>query len=318
MPDNFAPKDPRNPYADYTPELLYAFLGKAKLARKPGEKYEYSNLGMGLLGHALTIRSGKSYEELLVERIAGPLGMGDTRIAFTAGMKKRLAPGHDAAGSRSPNWDIRTLAGAGAIRSTTRDMLRFLRACLAPPATDLGKAITMAAEVRHGPEGAHLHVGLGWHVNPTSGVRWHNGQTGGYHAMAAFDRKRGRAVVVLTNTATGVVDTLANLVMRHLRGEKVEPPKFRAAVEIELKIIDEYVGKYEVIPEFVLTVTKEENRLMVQATGQPKLRVFPASESKFFYREVVAEITFERDERGKVVAMTIHQGGRDVRAKKVE
>src|SRR5262249_48036639 len=87
-----------NPYGAYSVDSLYAFLSRYELPRAPGERYEYSNLGMGLLGHALSLRSGKSYETLVVERVARPLAMRDTRVTLDAELRSRLAAGHDLAG----------------------------------------------------------------------------------------------------------------------------------------------------------------------------------------------------------------------------
>src|SRR5580704_8332194 len=69
MPTNFHPKDDSNPYIDYTPELMYEFLSGYQLTRDIGSKYEYSNLGVGLLGHALTRRAGMDYEAMVKTRI---------------------------------------------------------------------------------------------------------------------------------------------------------------------------------------------------------------------------------------------------------
>jgi CubicO group peptidase (beta-lactamase class C family) len=86
LPDNLAPKDPSNPYADYTVEKLYDFLSRYELTRDIGAMYEYSNLGVGLLGHLLALRAGTSYEELLTKRILQPLGMRDTAITLSPSM----------------------------------------------------------------------------------------------------------------------------------------------------------------------------------------------------------------------------------------
>ena len=106
MPDNFTPKDPANPYADYSVKQMYEFLSRCQPAREAGEAFEYSNLGAGLLGHALARRAGKTYEALVVERICKPLGMSDTAVTLKQPTRSRLAPGHDAAGEPASNWDI--------------------------------------------------------------------------------------------------------------------------------------------------------------------------------------------------------------------
>jgi CubicO group peptidase (beta-lactamase class C family) len=201
LPDNLAPKDATNPYADYGVEDLYHGLETCKLRRDPGTGYEYSNLGMGLLGHVLERRSGRSYEQLVVDRICGPLKMTDTRITLSEDQKRRLAPGHLPTRKVVPNWDLPTLAGAGALRSTANDLLRFLEANL--------RGAYAAAHEPRAP-----NIGLGWHLLP--GAVWHNGGTGGYRSFAAFDPKGNHAVVVLGN-ATSDTDALGNALLKVLR-----------------------------------------------------------------------------------------------------
>jgi len=310
MPDHFAPKDPRNPYADYTPERMLEFLSRVKPARAPGEGYEYSNVGAGLLGWALARRAGKGYEELLAERITGPLGMKSTAVALTPGMKERLAPGHDALGRPESNWDLTAFAGAGGIRSTAADMLLFLKANLTP--TPLNDTLAFAREIRYTPPEAGAHrLGLGWHVSP-SGIFWHNGQTGGYHSFAAVDVAHRRAVLILADTATGDVDALGDQLLRMLAGEKVEPRRARKEVAVKPETLKSYAGTYALFSEFKLTVTVEDGRLMVQATGREKLPVFAESETEFFYKVVDARITFERGADGKVKRLVLHQNGQDM------
>src|SRR5215510_9584529 len=114
LPGNFAPKDPKNPYADYSVEQLYSFLSGYTLTRDIGAKYEYSNLGVGLLGHVLALRAGTDYETLVRQRILNPLKMDHSGIKLTPQMQARLAPGHDQSLKPVGNWDLPVLAGAGA------------------------------------------------------------------------------------------------------------------------------------------------------------------------------------------------------------
>jgi len=95
VPANMLPKDFANPYADYTVQQMYEFLSGYELTRDIGEKYEYSNLGVGLLGHVLSLKAGKSYETLVTERILKPLKMSDTAVTLRLELRSRLAIGHD-------------------------------------------------------------------------------------------------------------------------------------------------------------------------------------------------------------------------------
>src|SRR6266566_3001093 len=160
LPDNFAPRDSSNPYADYSVQQLYEFLSRYQLPRDPGASYEYSNLGVGLLGHALALRAGMSYEQLVTRRILTHLGMRETAITLTPAMRARLAPGHDVGGNVVPNWDLPTLAGAGALRSTARDMLTFLAANLDTSATPMARGLRQTHEPRQATDNPNLKVGL--------------------------------------------------------------------------------------------------------------------------------------------------------------
>lgn len=320
MPTNFRPADPRNPYADYSVAQMYEFLGSCRPARPPGADYEYSNFAMGLLGHALALRAGKSYEELLVAGIADPLGMKSTRIALTPDMARRLAPGHDAALNPASNWDIPTLAGAGGIRSTGNDMVLFLAANLrAGDATPLGKAMALAREERWRKPDGSVGMGLGWHMGQEKGRVWHNGETGGYHAFSAIDAANRRAVVVLANGASRKIDELGTGVLRTLAGEDVKPIEKPREIVVPAEALERCVGRYAITPAFALAITREGNSLHVQATAQPKFPLFATSETEYFLKVVEARITFETaPDGGKSPSLTLHQNGIAQKALRVE
>ncbi len=204
LPSNMAPADLTNPYADYTLEQLYSFLSSYTLPRPIGSEFEYSNLAVGLLGHILSLQAGKSYEELLVSTITRPLGMNETKITLDENMKRNLAAGHSM-GERVANWDLPTLAGAGAIRSSVYDMLRYVAVQLDPKGTPLSKAIQLTHVARHDKANG-ARVGLGWLMKGSgeNEVIWHNGGTGGYRTFAGFSPLKKMGVVVMTNSDAGV------------------------------------------------------------------------------------------------------------------
>jgi CubicO group peptidase (beta-lactamase class C family) len=202
LPSNLRPANGSDPYADYTAQRLYEFLSGHTLRRDPGSQYEYSNLGVGLLGHVLALRAGKPYEELLRERIWQPLGMGSTAVTLTPPLRARLALGHNPRGGVVPNWEFLALAGAGAIRSTAADMLRFLAAQLHPERGPLGRTMALTHAERAPVGSSGMGIGLGWHIRRGDGnpIVWHNGGTAGYRSFAGFRPGQRTAVVVLTNS----------------------------------------------------------------------------------------------------------------------
>lgn len=316
LPLNLRPADPNNPYADYSAEQLYQFLNNVELQHVPGSRAEYSNLGVGLLGHLLARQEGVRYGELLTERIAKPMQMTSTAIELSTSQRARLAPPHSADGQPALHWDLPTLAGAGAIRSSANDMLRLLAAQLEPPRGTLGQGINQAWEVHWTPpDSASFAMGLGWHVRDGH-TRWHNGQTGGYHAMALVSRKSRTAVVLLANTATGEVDRLAEDIFRMLHGATVQPRRFAPALVVAPEVMRRYVGRYTLAPGVDLAVTLDEDRLMVQVSGQPAARVYPKSETRWYLKVVKAELTFQVDDQGNCRSLVLHQNGRDIPAQR--
>ncbi|HNX48800.1 MAG TPA: serine hydrolase [Thermoanaerobaculaceae bacterium] len=321
LPGNLSPKDLANPYADYSVEQLYQFLSSYELTRDIGSQYEYSNLGAGLLGHALARRAGVDYDALVRSRISGPLGMTSTGIALSPEQKARLAAGHNEAMETTPSWDLPTLAGAGGLRSSANDLLLFLAANLGYSKSPLDSALSTMLKVRRPTGAPDLEIALGWHVFTRNGteVVWHNGGTGGYRSFIGFDPKSRTGVVVLSNAvaAAGEVDDIG----QHLLDPQVplrEPPKQHKEIAVNSRLLDGLVGQYELMPGFVLTVTREGGRLFVQATGQPKLEVYPESPREYFYKVVDAQITFETDGSGHATALVLHQNGANQRAKLID
>lgn len=309
MPNNFQPEDPQNPYADYTLEDLFEFLNGYKLPRAPGASYEYSNLGAGLLGHALSYDTDKSYDELLAARITGPLGMKDTVIALSDKQKDRLAKGHNLENEPVKHWDIPTFAAAGAIRSTTRDMVSYLQVNMGLAETQLNKAIELT-HTNHTPTNSERHdLALGWHVRKKDGALWHNGGTGGFHSFCILDKKNKTGLVILSNTSTFQVDKIGWGILEILNGLDPIPLNFRKEVQFDPEIFKKYIGTYKLSPKFELTIYTKNDKFYSKGTGQGAIRIYPESESVFFTKALDARIEFVTNNKGKVKKLILHQNG---------
>ena len=309
MPNNFAPANVTDPYADYGTSRLYAFLNGLTLPRDPGASYEYSNLGVGLLGVALARRNGTSYEQMILARVIRPLGMTDTRITLTPDMQARLAHGH-AGGQEVANWNFDALAGAGAVRSDATDLARLLAAAMGLAHTPLDSAfrLTEAIEFDAGPT---MRIGLGWHVigSDTSSIWWHNGGTGGYHTFIGFAPRTKMGVVVLSNDAPGIDD-----IGFHILNPAMPLATVRVAIAMPAESLEAYVGTYQLAPTFAITIRRNGAGLEAQATGQGANPIFPSARDEFFFKVVEARVSFQRDSTGKVMRLVLHQGGRDMPA----
>src|SRR5262249_53665280 len=117
--------DPNDPYAHYTEALLYDFLNGYALTRAPGAAWEYSNLGGGLLGHALALELERPWIAAVTADVIQPLGLNDTSVALSADQRARFAQPHDADLKPVPEWTFDVLASAGALRASGLDMLKY-------------------------------------------------------------------------------------------------------------------------------------------------------------------------------------------------
>jgi len=320
MPSNLTPKDNQNPYADYSVEQMYEFLSGYTLTRDIGAKYEYSNLGVGLLGHILSLRAGTDYETLVRTRICQPLKMDSTRIKLTPEMQVRLATGHSASLKPVSNWDLPTLAGAGALRSTANDMLKFLAANLGTSKSPLLVAMQKTHQTQHDTGIPDLEIGLGWHILKkfNTEIVWHNGGTGGYHSFIGFDQKKRKGVVVLSNSANDIDDIGRHILESQYPLAKIETPKERKEIKLDPKVFDAYVGEYQLAPGFVFTISREGERYFSAVSGQGRFEIFAETETVFFLKVADAQITFAKDDKGQVTHLVLHQNGVDQRAKKTK
>jgi CubicO group peptidase (beta-lactamase class C family) len=319
LPSNFYPKDPGNPYADYTVPQLYEFLSTLELTRDVGSQYEYSNLGGGLLGHALARRAGTDYETLVRTRILEPLGMKSTAITLSKSMNEHLTPGHDARLQPVPNWDFPTLAGAGALRSTANDLLTFLAANIGLEKSPLANSMAAMIPPRRPTGMPNLEIALGWHIWTRDGreIIWHDGGTGGYRTWIGFELKTRTGVVVLSNTSTDAAYDIG-LHLLDPAFPLLQPPKQRQEVKVDAAVLEKYTGRYQLAPNFIITITRDGDQLYAQITGQPRAEIFAESEREFFYKVVDAQLTFVVDANGRGTSIVLHQNGADHPAKRME
>lgn len=232
LPSNLRPDDDGDPYIDYDSARALAFLAAHELSRAPGSEYEYSNYAAGLLGDLLAHDLAVSYEAALRSRILDPLGLNDTAMALDDQALQRFARG-DQFGAPAKSWHFDALAGAGALRSTARDMARFLAFNLGFLDGPLNALLASTHEPRFEivPE---VSVALGWHVRRGTSEQaedsvqvWHNGATGGFTSFIGFDAGRGRGVVVLSNSTTSVDDLGFHLLNPSYPLINLERPKRR-------------------------------------------------------------------------------------------
>jgi CubicO group peptidase (beta-lactamase class C family) len=254
-PENLDPKRADNPLAEYTTEKLNACLAGCKLTRQPGAKFEYSNLGSGLLGHVIALKAGTDYESLVVDRICRPLKMESTRITLTPELKARFATGHNQFGYAVSSMDFQSQAGCGALRSTANDLLKYVAANIGLAPSCLTTLMGKTHLVRFQSVIPPVNVALAWGVvlDPQGRkIVSHGGATYGYRAFAGFDKTRRRGVVVLSNSSCDGVgpESIGMLLLE----SEWQPDRRPKATKISRQVYDSYVGQYRLSPNFNLGI----------------------------------------------------------------
>lgn len=305
VPGNLKSADPQNPYASYTVQNLYDYLSSHTLTRAPGARFEYSNTGVGLLGHILALRANKSYEELLTERVLNPLGMANTRITLTPAMKAHLAQGHDKAGKSKQPWDLPTIAGAGALRSDMHDLLIYQAAQRDTTRGKLAKAIAMTHRNFHAGPNQQVSVGLAWHRLAANGqtILYHSGETGGYHSYMGFNPSTGNNAILLVNS-TGPIDEIGlNIIDKTMRLKEDIPEPV-----IARSVLESYVGKYEPRPGSIFAISFIGDRLGIGQVGKTPIPLFAENETTFYIKGPNAGLVFHKSLNGQVVALDLRTG----------
>jgi D-alanyl-D-alanine-carboxypeptidase/D-alanyl-D-alanine-endopeptidase len=203
LPTGYVPPDPANPYAHFAARDLYAFLNRHELTLEPGAKFEYSNLGMGLLGHALARAAGADgFQALVAERVLRPLGLAMTAYGRPAALAPWMTRGHDRQGAVAPYFDVGVLAGGGGLNSNVADLMTYLDANIGEPQSPLEQAMRDARRFHRPGPAPGAQLGLGWMTRTRGALTLvgHNGGTAGYSSYVAFDPGTRAGVVVLANS----------------------------------------------------------------------------------------------------------------------
>ncbi|MCB0278147.1 MAG: serine hydrolase [Calditrichaeota bacterium] len=219
------PHNPTNwpsPYTGtYKTDLLYDFLNGYQLDHPIGSRYEYSNLGIGLLGHVLALKLKTDFEHLLIERILDPLKMNSTRITLTDSMYSHLARGYDQNLKEVANLELIALDAAGGLRSSAADLLHYLAANMGLEQSNLYQAMQLSHEITFAASDSQK-IGMGWQrfISPNTDIVWHNGNTLGYSCYLGFTADKQRGVVILCNSENRIDDIGKRLLQANLNFEE--------------------------------------------------------------------------------------------------
>jgi CubicO group peptidase (beta-lactamase class C family) len=316
-----------NMRTDYTEDELVKKIASIPLDFQPGEKWNYSNPGYVLLGILIHKVSGKFYGELLQERIFKPLGMNTARVINEAEIIPNRAAGYRLVKGELKNQEwvspaLNTTAD-GSLYLTVLDMAKWDAALYTEKLLKRSSLEQMWAPVKLN-DGKTRPYGFGWSFSQINGhkIIEHGGAWQGFTSFIARYIDDKLSVIVLTNLAGAdpgkIAHGIAGLYNPELKpsAPPALPDARNADVQVDPKILDAYVGEYELMPNFTITITREGNYLFGQATGQDKFQLYPESGTKFFLKVVDAKVEFFKDTNGKITHLILYQNG-EHQAKKI-
>ncbi len=297
-------------------ELITRFKDKP-LEFKPGEKWNYSNSGYILLGHIVEKAAGESYESFLQKNVFDPLKMVNSGYDHHNKILKIRATGYTLRNGKTANSlpiDMTIPHAAGALYSTVEDLFLWNEALFSDKLLSAKSREQMMTPVKE-----NYAYGLAVETRLNRKMVSHGGGINGFSTMLARFPEEKVTIVVLRNRDYGVPGPgrISQDLAAIAFGEKYEIPSAQTIAKVDPKVYDAYIGQYQLTPNFIITMTREGNQLMTQATGQPKFELFPESETKFFLKVVDAKVTFVKDEKDVVTHLILHQGG-DKEAKKIK
>ena len=301
-------------------DSLIGLFNKLPLKAKPGEKYEYCNSGYLLLSRIIEKVSGLSFEKYLKKNIFDPLDMKDTGLISPSGRELQKTVGYTGHLEVFPIKNdiiMKATYGAGSLYSTVEDMYKWDRALY----TDkLLKSKNIKLMLKgYSNMGDGYSYGYGWALtsgkNGTEAV--HGGQTLSYTSYIGRCIDKNFTVIILTNTAGYNVANLANILTDIYNGNTYALPKPVKTANIDKTIYKDYVGQYQFAGNTIIEITSDGSHLYAMVAGQDKFEIFPETSNKFYYKVEEAEISFQRDNNGKVSELTLYQNGAQSNAKKV-
>lgn len=284
---------------------------------EPGEKFAYCNTGYFLLGHIIERVADASFSEYLQTTFFEPLGMHNTGVHTSQLVLAHEATGYSLTGDRidkALNWDMSRAGGAGNLYSTVDDLHKWNRALFAGEVLNAQSLAVAHTVTEDGVEGdLQMPYGYGWIVDEHRGLRriGHSGGLHGFVSQLNHYPEQQVTVALLHNAMPSVPEfspaPVCDRIAEVFLWKEMKPRPKHVEVEIDPDTLDEYVGQYD-YQSALMTVTREDDKLMAQIAGQPKWQIFPEAKDRFFWKVVTAQVEFLRDDDGHVISARHSQG----------
>ena len=302
------------------PITLNLILGMVEHQREldflPGEEFQYSNTGYNLLAAAVAQVTGQPFQKWMSDNIFVPLGMART---FVADNPAALVA--DRAESYAPtgkNGYVRAVSqaaaqGSSSVFTTADDMGKWL---LNFDSARVGgrSAIQMTWQGSTLQNGNQVKYGFGWELGEYYGIPGveHSGSWADYVSDVVVVPDQRFAAAVLCNapdvSTHGIAIKLAAIYLPDVpkTAPPLPPAKPSVAYKPNPKSWDKYLGTYRLGPSWLLTISRDKQSLIAQASHEDKFEMTQTGENKFFVEAYHSSVEFSVDPSGKVPSLLYH------------
>lgn len=306
LPNNFAetevPGNAMDPYANYGEQDLIAFFESFDPPVLKNE-HAYSNLGFALLGYIVAKTLDTSYAEAMNQRVFQPLEMNKSTATDSVKDDADLAAGYSNTANMG-TWNFNVHAGAGVIRSTARDMYKFIRANSVESDDAIHHSIRSIRELQY-----ESNQALGWmyeSIDQETTIFWHNGQTGGYASFLAIDPEAKSGWVILTTSSESAAIT------------RIGTSFYREVVLPNSVDFTPYAGVYKLAEDQYMTISSKDDNLQIQVTGQQPIVLAHTKDHVFELQALSLKADFVLGEDGTATTLKWSQPGVSIEAERVD
>jgi CubicO group peptidase (beta-lactamase class C family) len=296
--------------------------GKLDIKFTPGTQVSYSGEGFVYLGKVVETLTGKSLVDLIREEVFAPLGVEHASLVWNDEIARLTSTGHAGTSPLSKGKPERPNTAAS-LHVDAGEYSKFLTSYV----QGRGLSDAMAKEMLRpqveipNEKGAAWGLGVAIETTPTGVNYGHGGRNTGFTSRSLMYKDLGIGFVVLVNNddASRMDNVLNAYLIAGKPGLKKPTVTAHKTAKVDPKLYDAYVGRYQITPAIVLTVTRDGDKLMAEATGQGKNEVFPESEAVFFLKPTSdVTITFVKDADGKVDRLVFFENGQETPAKRLD
>lgn len=289
----------------------------------PGEKMQYSGGGTTITQQLLTDLTGKPYQDYLNLTILKSLDMNESTFAQPPLDNKRrhLATGYLADGSAiKGKYHVYPEQAAAGLWTNPSDLAKYIIETQLAYQGKSSKVLNQSdTKIRLTPYANSNGSALGVFIESPDNTAYfgHGGSNYGFQSAYYGSLEGGNGLAIMVNSDNGaIIPEIINSIAKVYSFKGLYQTKVMNISDVPESLLESYTGRYELMPNFILTITKQGKRLFAQATGQPKIEALPESQTKFFSKEINGTIEFVKDENGKIKELILIQG-RTIHARKL-